>query len=106
MSFEYEKLCEIDKDIERTNDLLVKIKKLLCDGRAAAIPPYMNLTDMDGRSVTVFLQGIVMIAPGTNHAGAYIQLNLGGISTQESYEIVKGRLRRLEELAIEEKRDE
>ena len=66
------------------------------------IPPYMNLTEMDGRPVTVFLQGIVMIASGT-HGGAYIQLILGGISTQESYDIVKGRLYRLDELTDEER---
>ncbi len=58
----------------------------------------MHLTDQDGHPVTIFLQGIVMIAPGT-HGGAYFQLALGGISTQETYEIVIGRLRRLEELA-------
>lgn len=62
------------------------------------IPPYFNLTDLDGSPVTIFLHGIVMVAPGT-HGGAYIQLNMGGISTQETYEIVKGRLDRLEELA-------
>ena len=52
------------------------------------IPAYMHLTDMDGHPVTIFLQGIVMIAPGSNHSGAYIQLTLGGISTQETYEDV------------------
>jgi hypothetical protein len=57
------------------------------------IPPYLNLTDLDGRPVTIFLQGIVMIAPGSNHDGAYIQLTIGGISTQESYEEVRARLR-------------
>lgn len=61
------------------------------------IPPYLHLTDMDGCPVTVFLHGIVMIAPGA-HGGAYIQLNMGGISTIETYEIVKGRLTRLEEI--------
>jgi len=40
-----------------------------------------------------------MIAPGTNHGGAYIQLTLGGISTQETYPIIMSRLRRFEEVA-------